>query len=74
MNRKLLQFKYRNWWNCKDTGSHQLAILPTFDIWWNRDYIDNDGNPRDDETVICFVFAWLGWCFEFWVNSSDELV
>ena len=73
--RKMLQFKYRNWWNVRDGVGHQTAILPHFDVWWSYDYyIDGDVNPKDGATVVCIVFAWLGWCFECWINASENLI
>ena len=57
MKRKSLQLKYRNWWNTGDS-SHQIAFLPHFDVWWNYDYIDEDGNPKDGDAAVCIALAW----------------
>lgn len=66
MKRKLFQFRVRNSW--KDNGcGGQIAILPRLDVFFNFDEFDK-------VYVWCLAFGWLGWCFEFWINASEELV
>ena len=70
MNSKFFQFRYRNWWKIGHCGA-QIAFLPHLDLYINKT-LNLDGSK--DWYVFCFIFAWLGFCFEFWFNESDELI
>jgi hypothetical protein len=59
IERKLFQFRYRNWWKSDGCG-WQISFLPQIMLW--------------HEDAWCLSTGWLGWCFEFWINASIDLV